>query len=150
MNDDRWTFGLYVPEGDKLVMRVTRRWSRESEEASHREWKPGEGHVGQAFKTKRELVCRDSTDPNVRGFLIATGQNERSYDSELYMSFASVPIMIGTRPKPLGVLVATSDRRGRFAPSNNDDENGVLPDTVEPLRVAANVIATILCLTEAA
>lgn len=148
MNDDRWTFGVYAPEGGKLVMRVTRRWSRKSEEGDHRTWLPGEGHVGQAFKTARELVCRDSNDPNVKGFMAATGKNERTYDTELYVSFASVPIMIGERQTPLGVLVATSDHAGRFAPWEEGEGDIATPDTVEPLRVAANVIATILCLTE--
>lgn len=145
MTDDRWTIGIYVFEGDRLRLPVTRRWSRENENGLHREWAPGEGHVGQAFRARRALVCADSRVPEIAGFMEATGMNARGYDSELYVSFASLPLMIGERDVPLGVLVATSDQPGRFVPSNGDGET---MDTVEPLRLAANVIATILCLTE--
>lgn len=145
MGDDRWTFGVYVLEDDLLKLPVTRRWSRDNENGNHRVWTPGEGHVGQAFRARRELVCADSRAPDVAGFMEATGDNAREYDSELYVSFASLPLMIGGRDEPLGVLVATSDQSGRFTPSNGDGES---MDTVEPLRLAANVIATILCLTE--
>lgn len=145
MTDDRWAFGIYVHEQDQLVLPVTRRWSRESEQGRHRAWATGEGHVGQAFNARRELVCADSRAPEVAGFMEATGGNYRSYDQQLYVSFASVPLMIGNKEEPMGVLVATSDQAGRFAPPNGQDGT---QDTVEPLRLAANVIATILCLTE--
>lgn len=145
MGDDRWTLGIYVLEGDRLRLPVTRRWSRDNENSGHREWASGEGHVGQAFRARRALVCADSRTPEVAGFMEATGSNARGYDGELYVSFASLPLMIGDREEPLGVLVATSDQAGRFMPANGDGET---MDTVEPLRLAANVIATILCLTE--
>lgn len=145
MGDDRWTFGVYVLEDDLLKLPITRRWSRDNENGKHRVWTSGEGHVGQAFRARRELVCADSRAPDVAGFMEATGDNARGYDNELYVSFASLPLMIGGRDEPLGVLVATSDQSGRFTPSNGDGET---MDTVEPLRLAAKVIATILCLTE--
>lgn len=148
IEDDHWTFGIYVLDGDRLRMRVARRWSPDDADKPHRDWAPGEGHVGQAFRIARELVCSDSSDPNVSGFLSAAGDNIRAYDDQLYVSFASVPIMIGARERPLGVLVATSDRRGRFTPSGDADQGPDTPDTVEPLRVAADVIASILFLTD--
>lgn len=144
MNDDRWTFGIYVPENEQLILAVTRRWSRESELGEHRAWEPGEGHVGQAFKARRELVCADSRAREVAGFMEASGGNYREYDRELYISFASVPLMIGDREEPLGILVATSDQAGRFVPPDGDDGTR---DTVEPLRLAADVLASILFLT---
>lgn len=145
MNDDRWTFSIYVYENDRLRPVATRRWSRESETWEHREWVPGEGHVGQAFRAGEELVCADSRDPEVAGFMAAKGGNVRDYDTELYVSFASLPLMIGDTDQPLGVLVATSDQPGRFVvPDGNSNAKNV----VEPLRCAANVITTILYLTK--
>jgi hypothetical protein len=144
MNDDRWTFTIYQLHGDKLVVRVTRRWSRSAEQGPHREWQSGDGHVGQAFKARRELICSNSNDGNVAGFLAAAAADRREYDTEVYVSFASVPIMIGDAETPRGVLSVTSDQAGRFVPRDARNQNPATPDAVEPLRVAASVIATIV------
>lgn len=145
MGDENWTFGVYrwSEATGQLDMFATRRKSRDSEAQAHRSWKPGEGHVGQAFKGREELICADVTEPNVSGFVRATGQNERGYDASTYVSFASIPIRLGDREVPLGVLVATSNCKDRFVPAAIADEKGVR-DTVEPLRAAANTLATIL------
>lgn len=144
MNDDRWTFTIYQNQGGKLVARASRRWSRDGEGGPHREWASGDGHVGQAFKMRQEVVVSDARDANVAVFLAADIADRRSYDPELYVSFASVPIKMGDIEAPRGVLSATSDQAGRFVLEGRGLGDPAAPDTVEPLRVAARVIATIL------
>lgn len=141
MDDERWTFAVYSWDGAANVLkcRATRRWSRESEEQPHREWPSGVGHVGIAFQNQEELVCEDAQDPNVAGFLKAPPHLYREYDPDLYRSLASLPIMIGDRKGPLGVLVATSDVVERFGHAEEGSRDGV-----EPLRALANVLATLL------
>lgn len=143
--DENWTFGVYrwSPDTQKLDMFATRRKSRESEDQEHRSWASSEGHVGQAFAKRIELVCADVNDPMVSGFVQAKGVNARSYDSSTYVSFASIPLRIGDADEPLGVLVATSSAKNRFVPAIIAEQEG-LRDTIEPLRAAANTLATIL------
>ncbi len=144
VGDEQWNFAVYLhdPVGDVLTCRVCRRPLREEEEAAHRDWKPGEGHVGMAWQRGEELIASDSTDPQVEPFFRAPGAKFRNDDARRYRSIASVPIaMAGARP--LGVLVATSDRMGRFVPK----AVGSI-DHVEPLRLLSSALAMMLHLAQ--
>lgn len=147
VGEERWTFGIYVwnSSSEQLEMLACRRWSKIEEDREHRTWSRGEGHVGLAFAQKREQVCGDSNDPNIKDLITANGEKWRQYDAEQYVSFASVPIQLGAAVEPLGVLVATSNVRGRFLPEAKALEDG-RRDTVEALRAMADTLATLLAL----
>lgn len=90
----------------------------------HRTWKVGEGHVGKAFELKRELVCGDSSAPDIKPWISASPTNFDERDDERYVSVAAVPIAVNA-DEPVGVLVVTSSEPMRFANANENhsDEN---------------------------
>ena len=67
IGDERWNFAVYLhdPGADELVCVVCRRPVRADEEAPHRRWRRGEGHVGLAWGRGEELVTGDATDPQI-------------------------------------------------------------------------------------
>ena len=115
IGDEYWNFGVYFfDESQKrLVCIACRRETKEEEDRPHRSWEPGNGHVGLAFSRASEIIFADATVPELRPVLEAQGDNKRDDDAERYVSLASIPISTdGT--KPLGVLIATSNKAGRF------------------------------------
>ena len=139
MGDEQWNFSIYLfdQEAQELRCLVTRRPTTREEQAPHRSWREGEGHVGKAYQDRRPLVCSDSTEPNVRGFFDAPGAKLRDYDLDRYRSLAAIPIQSDDEV-PVGVLVATSAVAGRFLP---EDE-----ETVSPLLSLARTLATLLAI----
>ena len=139
MDSDRWNFAIYLPNaaGD-LECAACRRPIRAEEEAAHRSWRPGEGHVGIAFQTQREIVAGDTSEPEAQALFDAPDGLRRSDDRVRYRSIASIPIRL-TGEQPVGILVATSDVPQRFRLNQHDEDNA--RDTVEPLRVLANALA---------
>ncbi len=137
IGDEQWNFSIYLFDEAtrELHCAACRRPTRKEEEAPHRSWREGEGHVGKAFQGRRPLVCADSTDPNVRGFFDAPAGKAMDYDIERYRSLAALPIQ-ASDDRPFGVLVATSAVKGRFDPE--DDE------TVRPLLSLSRTLATLL------
>jgi len=137
IGDEQWNFSIYIfnETSGELECIVTRRPTVKEEQAGHRPWREGEGHVGKAFQGRRALVCRDSKDPNVRGFFDAPDGKLRGYDLDRYRSLAAIPIQVDGAV-PLGVLVATSEKVGRFDP---EDE-----DTFRPLLALSRTLATLL------
>lgn len=134
--DEQWNFSIYLLDGEgNLVCAATRRPTMAEQDAPHRAWREGEGHVGKAYQGRRALVCSDSTDPNVRGFFDAPDGKATSYDADRYRSIAAIPILDNNGP-PYGVLVATSEKAGRFRP---DEE-----ETFKPLQSASNTLATLV------
>ena len=93
------------------------------------------GMSEKAFQAKHPLICADSTDPNVRGFFEAPTAKLMGYDIDRYRSLAALPIQTDGE-SPVGVLVATSEVKGRFDPE--DDE------TVRPLFSLAKTLATLV------
>lgn len=143
IGDEYWNFGVYVFNHDKekLVCIACRRDRKEDEDAEHREWEPGNGHVGLAFSRATEIIFADATVPELRPVLEATGDNHRAYDYNRYKSLASIPISTdGTRP--LGVLIATSDRGGRFKSDRERTDDDW--DNTSSLREVAESLAIIL------
>lgn len=135
-----WNFAVYLAvehSGDTVLKPVWRR--RDDRHPSQepglgRAWTPGEGHVGRAFADRRPLITGDASHPDVVTLLQVEDVNRRSYDRDAYRSFASMPIGGGNRP--LGILVATSDRPNRYASADDD--------AVIILAQAAQVLANVL------
>ena len=90
----------------------------------HRTWKVGEGHVGKAFELQRELICGNSSAPDIKTWISASPNNFDARDDERYVSLAAVPIGVNAE-EPVGVLIVTSNVPMRFANSdeNHGDEN---------------------------
>jgi hypothetical protein len=142
MGDEQWNFSIYLWNGGagQLDCIACRRPARTDEDAPHRSWRPGEGHVGKAFQMRRALTCADSTDPNVRSFFDAPEDKRAGYDdSQRYRSLAAVPFQLPGAEGPTGVVVATSDVPGRFRPTidGGDDES------VLPIRALSKTLATL-------
>jgi len=122
---EKWGFCLYEFENetDRLRCLVWRRGWTTPEGHTPRSWKSGAGHVGVAYSRNGELVYPDARAPDVAQ-LVKPGDATSEYD-RYYRSVASIPIQDGNG-KAIGVVVATSNRAGRFSP----DELAEL----EPLR----------------
>jgi len=143
MDSDRWNFAIYLFDpGDGQLHCVTcRRPIRAEEEAVHRSWKPGEGHVGIAFQTQREIVAGDTAEPEARALFDAPEPRRRGDDVDRYRSIASIPIRLAGEVL-IGILVATSDIPNRFWLRQRDEEGA--RDPVEPLRILANALALVI------
>lgn len=139
MDSDRWNFAIYLYDaGDnRLNCKACRRPIRAEEEAPHRSWKPGEGHVGIAFQTKREIVAGDTSEPEARALFDGPDPTMRDVDRARYRSIASIPISLANA-SPVGIVVATSDTPGRFHIRQKAD---AAADPVEPLRILSNALA---------
>jgi hypothetical protein len=142
IDSDRWNFAIYVfnPGVGELECAQCRRPTRAEEEAAHRSWKPGEGHVGAAFKMQREIVAGDTSAPEARALFDAPDPASRESDRQHYRSIASLPIRLAGE-EITGVLVATSDVPQRFR-LRQPDETAMNP--VEPLRVLASALAFVI------
>ena len=136
-----WTLGVYrFVAGDNgakgvLVCAATQRAERGHEKAQHRVWAEGEGLVGHVQMTARETVVADTRDTERAGWLYFPTRVSRIEDSERYRSLAGVPILLGDKKNPpWGVVMATSDRAGRFTPLGDERD-------IEPLRLLAGAVA---------
>lgn len=133
---EMWNFVLYLHDGARLNQVWRRKHAKHPGSAIGRSWEPGQGHVGKAFADKQAKITADASIPAVQELMKPPEPLRRDYDSAVYRSFACIPV---SRPQndssPWGVLVATSDRAGRF------DENNA-----EILRQAAAALASALSL----
>ena len=122
---ERWNFAVYMWSANQnSLVPVWREKARNHPSAGDgRVWPRGEGHIGRAFIDKQPIITRDTQNPDAQIFTGVSEPLRRDYDSQVYRSFASVPIMspAGDAQEPLGILAATSDRVGRF-----DRENTVI------------------------
>jgi hypothetical protein len=143
MEDDRWTFAVYLPDADgNLACFESRRPNRLDEKRQHRTWAPGDGHVGKAFQWAQEVVIPDAKDAVVSSLL--RGGQSREEDNDRYRSVAAVPIQADGRA--LGVVVATSDVEERFFVRDEDWLDEI--DPVEPLRLLAGTLAIMIAVTK--
>lgn len=116
-----WNFSLYVmiPSRGKLVPVWRDREPRHPSVNKGREWGPGQGHIGKAYADRSAKITNDATDPDVAGLLEPPEPMRQAYDDKAYRSFASIPVgLMVDDADPFGVLVATSDRVGRFNKGN--------------------------------
>lgn len=113
--NELWNFTLYIfNHDDNILYPIWRdKHPRHPSPGNTRVWAPGQGHVGIAFAQGEPKICPDATVPGVRE--VFSISNEKDYDRSAYVSFASEPIgPVGSDARPYGVLVATSNRSGRF------------------------------------
>ncbi len=96
MNDERWNFAIYIlnEHSGELDCVACRRPTRAEEQASHRSWKPGFGHVGVSFQTSRTIVAADTSEPEARALFDAPDGQRNGDDSSRYRSIASIPIRL--------------------------------------------------------
>ncbi|PXW67454.1 hypothetical protein C7964_10629 [Loktanella sp. PT4BL] len=115
IQDEKWNFGVYRydAEVEKLVCLACKRADEVPPNHVHRSWRVGEGHVGLAYSRSNEIIFSDANTPELRTVVGAKGQNYREYDEHAYRSLASMPISTDGA-NPLGILVATSDKIGRY------------------------------------
>lgn len=115
IDDEEWNFAIYHFDKNtkELICLACRRATEVTDVHVHRSWAVGEGHVGLAFSRSNELIFSDATREELRPVIGAKGANERDYDESRYKSLASMPISTDGE-QPLGILIATSDRVGRF------------------------------------
>lgn len=142
IDSDRWNFAIYLLSDDEEILScaVCRRPIRAEEEATHRSWKSGEGHVGIAFQTKREIIARDTSEPEARALFDSPDPSTRDADRVRYRSIASIPIRLADAA-PVGIVVGTSDVVGRFRIRQRHE---AAADPIEPLRILANALAMVI------
>lgn len=123
---EKWNFCVYgfSPTRKRLECLALRRGWTESRDHIPRAWESGKGHVGQAYAGKGEFVYPDCNEPSVKRILETTGGTGGKNDKN-YISVAALSMLDGGEG-PMGVVVATSNTRGRFDPDRDAD--------LEPLR----------------
>lgn len=115
---ERWGLTVYRHDSASNKLRhVARIASSNHPRRNHegRSWNVGDGHVGRAWVGREPLLASDATNPDVKSAYPVPADIAKPDDDELYRSYVSAPIG-GEKngPPPFGVLVATSDRIGRF------------------------------------
>jgi hypothetical protein len=119
---ERWNFAVYLfsAKEDQLVPIWREKARNHPSEGAGRSWGRGEGHVGKAWVNGKAIITGDASHPEVAPLSAAPHEKERDYDVGLYRSYASIPIgpLLEDEGFPYGVLVATSDRIGRFDKEN--------------------------------
>jgi hypothetical protein len=130
-DDESWNFAVYIENGNGVLECLHCRRNFGQPGDVHRAWPIGFGHVGLAFQQRGELCTEDVAGQQV---FHGKGENARGYDAERYRGVVSIPIPhIRDEQQPVGVLVATSSRVGRYTVSN-----------VQPLRDMAQSFGAIL------
>ena len=148
IEDDYLNISVYeYSDTDKELHCIACYRSRPSDmKKPHRSWKIGEGHVGNTFKKKRELICADATDPNVADWIEAPSEKWESGDEKKYISLIAVPIAVDV-DHPLGVIIVTSDRPQRFVHrSDVETESKGHHPAVEALQDVASQLAQLMCI----
>jgi hypothetical protein len=119
---EKWNFVVYFFSTTANVLLPVWREKAQSHPSQGlgRTWGRGQGHVGFSFANSRAIITEDARNPDVQSLVTAAEGHAREYDTSTYVSFASIPIgPVGESDEPIGVLVATSDRAGRFTSENS-------------------------------
>lgn len=107
----------YDAAADRLeCMSFRRAWRRADH--SPRSWEPGRGHVGAAFQRRARVVYPDCNLPEIARQLAEAGDMSEA-DRRRYVSVAAAPCW-GRSGDVVGVVVATSNKVGRFSYDNRD------------------------------
>ncbi|MCM0019606.1 MAG: GAF domain-containing protein [Tagaea sp.] len=132
--NELWSLTVYVHDKASASLKHFDRIAPKLHPGSKRvgrTWPVGEGHVGRAWARREPLLSSDATHPDVRDAYKAPHGMTKPDDETLYRSYLSAPIGgANGGPEPFGVLVATSDKAGRF--SN---------PAIRPIEFAANTLA---------
>jgi hypothetical protein len=115
-----WNFAFYLwDDNQQLLVPIWRnKHPKHPSTTIGRCWRDGQGHVGHAFRRTEALITPDALSNDVRNFILADDNEQMPYDDFAYRSYASQPVKWSSRERPFGVLVATSDRPGRFDQTN--------------------------------
>lgn len=143
IEDEYWSFAIYKfePGSGRLECIANKRAKDDDTATKHRTWAPGEGHVGLAYLRNNELIFADSTTKELEPVIMAKGENFRDYDRDRYVSLASIPISSDGK-SPLGILIATSDKAGRFKTIDEQDDDEW--ERVDALRDVAAFLAILM------
>lgn len=136
-SNEIWSMSVYVHCQKENILKAVWRMKHEKHPSTSmgRDWEPGQGHVGIAWAQGEGKICPDISVPGVWE-MFSPSDTKRDYDRRIYASFVSEPIgPLGENKHPYGVLVATSDRPGRFDIASS-----------LPLRHAASAIAALIYL----
>ncbi|MBI2716826.1 MAG: hypothetical protein HYX37_20620 [Rhizobiales bacterium] len=137
---DTWTICVFIAQRDgesgKDMLRCIAHMRKIPCDISEaRSWPEGVGVAGIAYSMNKEIIIPDMSSPEF-GTMFDKSSNARDYDKARYISMAAVPITIGTKPRPWGVAVVTSDRENHFSA---EPSYGVA--TAEPIRAIAAMTA---------
>ncbi len=133
---ENWNFAIYAYfEGEEMLRPIWRdKAPGHPSTGEGRSWPKGGGHVGGTFMTGEDRIINDARAIKKEGADPVPAGSENGYDSDTYVSYASLLIgPIADRLEPFGVVVGTSDIPGRF-----NKENALV------LRHFAQVLAGIL------
>ena len=117
-----WNFAVYIYDPNEQLLKPIWREKHRNHpsEGIGRAWARGEGHIGKAFVDCDPKITSDATIAAINDLLGPPQNKKRHYDSQAYQSFASIPIgPINEDEEPIGVLVATSNQKGRFNKPNS-------------------------------
>lgn len=138
--DERWTLNIYRKEGRALRGVASLNADRSGPAGKLREWAAGEGFVGACFSSEHEIVLKDAQSPEARRILHVSTSNRRDDDAVRYKSVAAIPVRVAGRPQAWGVVIATSDRVGRF----DDDADSLGAVAAQAIRGLAGATALIV------
>lgn len=116
---EQYNFCVYeydVAKNKLECVSVRRAWGRADH--SPRSWEPGRGHVGAAFQRQARIVYPDCNLPDIARQLAEAGDMSEA-DRKRYVSVAAAPCF-GATGDIVGVVVATSNKVGRFSYDNGD------------------------------
>ena len=114
---ERWTLSVFqrTSAPDEALVRVAGvRAERTEENRQGRTWGLDEGYVGAAFKRKSDVILDDAQASGVLAMINIPAGKIQATDSSRYKSVAAIPVRVDGDASPWGVVVATSDRQGRF------------------------------------
>ncbi len=139
---ERWTLTIYREEDGVLVDMAVATVDLVAQlvPVPVRNWRVGHGFAGAAYDRDREIVLADAQTPSVLAMLNVPEGMLRTDDAIKYRSVAAVPIRVAGLEKPWGVVIATSDKPGRFDPSDNTE--GAL--SAEAIRIFAGMLALLV------
>lgn len=136
---ERWTVTIYRFQAGKLRRQAGITVDAVEPATGFREWRSGEGWTGAAYKSQHEIVLADAQSATSLAMLNLPAAKARSDDSSRYRSIAAIPVRVAGRKLPWGVVIATSDRRGRF----DDDAASLGAISAQAIRLLAGMAALV-------
>jgi hypothetical protein len=137
--DERWTVTVYRLVRGRLRRVAGLTADRIEPSTGFREWKPGEGWAGVSFATQHEIILPDAQTVDAQAMMHVPAQKRREDDGTRYRSVAVVPVRVAGTPNPWGVVISTSDRRGRF----DNDLHSLGAISAQAIRLFAGMTALV-------
>jgi len=122
-----WAISIFSEEDidHTTVMRrrIARWFDRSAEIRVPRDWEKGEGFTGAAWGSNSERIEEDATNPEIERFYPVPPGKYDENDKKYYVSFAAIPIRVGSEDKIWGIITVTSSAAGRFTRDVTDDRS---------------------------